>query len=64
MEKDFDRWNIEKKIMHSTTKQPSFNQGDIWLCRIGINVGFEVDGKDRLFLIPILILKKFGASTF
>jgi mRNA interferase MazF len=63
MDKNFDEWNTEKKNI-SNKETPLFNEGDIWACHVGLNVGFEQDGKGNLFLRPVLILKKFNRNVF
>jgi mRNA interferase MazF len=45
-------------------KKPLFKEGEIWWCRIGMNVGVEVYGKGRKFERPVLILKKFTSEFF
>ncbi len=65
MQKDFDKWNIKKKVIN--TKDISdifFREKEIWWCHLGLNVGFEQDGKNEEFRRPVLIFKKFNAETF
>ena len=47
MEKDFDRWNKLKKAINASeeSERVYFHEGDIWWVRLGVNVGFEIDGK-------------------
>lgn len=49
---------IQKQII------PDFNQRDIWWCSIGLNIGYEEDGKNNDFERPVLILKKFSKDVF
>ena len=60
MEKDFDKWNNQKKTMHNSGENKFYHPRDIWWCRLGLNVGFEQDGKDLDFERPVLVLKAFG----
>lgn len=61
--KDFDSWNILKKSLHESSRnKPQFNEGDIWWCSLGINIGNEQDGKNELFERPVLVLIKFNES--
>ncbi|HEV8666574.1 MAG TPA: type II toxin-antitoxin system PemK/MazF family toxin [Candidatus Paceibacterota bacterium] len=60
MEKDFDGWNIQKKKIHSRDKNIFFHEREVWWCSLGVNIGFEQDGKNNLFERPVLILKKFN----
>ncbi len=41
-----------------------FKEGELWWCRIGMNVGHEIYGKGDSFKRPILILKKLSAVSF
>lgn len=59
MEKDFDNWNdIKKKIDNKT--RPYFHEREIWFANVGLNIGFEQNGKGDNFLRPILVIKKFN----
>ncbi len=63
--KDFDGW-IEKKKEHyyRKTLPPMFKERDIWWVSVGVNVGFEEDGKNSNFVRPVLVLKKFNRELF
>jgi len=39
-----------------------FREGQIWLCLIGQNIGFEQNG-NKNFIRPVLILKKLSQNT-
>ena len=60
--KDFDKWNELKKKLHISEKAKDFyfREREIWWCSIGVNIGFEEDGKNKLFERPVLIIKKFN----
>ena len=60
MYKDFDRWNIHKKRINSNKNNTLYHQRDIWWCSLGINVGFEEDGKGHKALRPVLIVHGFS----
>lgn len=63
MDKDFDKWNQEKKKTH--TEAPRlYTVREIWWCRLGVNIGTEQDGSGRLFLRPVIILRAFGPDIF
>ena len=34
--------------------------GEIFWCRVGLNVGVEEDGKNSEFVRPVLVIKKFS----
>jgi mRNA interferase MazF len=62
--KDFNNWNLVKKEINNRSQCFSFFEKEIWMCSIGVNVGSEEDGKGRLSLRPIYILKKINHRTF
>jgi len=63
--KDFDGWIEKKKEYHyQNLLPPMFKERDIWWVSIGINVGYEEDGKHERFLRPVLVLKKFNRELF
>lgn len=65
MDKDFDSWNIFKKNLDlKKTRPPFFKERDIWWTSIGINIGFEENGKSKVFTRPVLILRKFSQDMF
>jgi len=44
--KDFDAWNVKKKLTDTKmSSAPFFKERDIWWMSIGLNVGYEEDGK-------------------
>jgi mRNA interferase MazF len=64
MQKDFDKWNLEKKSIHSNQEFPFYNEREIWWCSLGVNVGFEQDGTGQKFDRPVLVIKGFNKNTF
>lgn len=64
MGKQFDEWDMLKKSLHSNDKLVFFKERDIMWASIGINVGFEQDGKSELFSRPVLIVKKYNKALF
>lgn len=66
MQKDFDKWNeIKKKINSSEHITGPFpKEGWVWLCSIGVNVGFEQDGIGRVSARPVLVVKKFNNKMY
>lgn len=63
-EKDFDKWNKNKKDTHKNKNRPYFHEREVWWCAVGHNVGFEQDGVGEKFLRPVLVLKKFNSQVF
>ena len=64
MEKNFDEWNSVKKKTDLTENNPIFYEREIWHCKIGLNIGFEQNGKGADFSRPVLIVKKFNTKIF
>ena len=64
MEKDFDKWNAEKKAVDAKAVNTElfFYAREIWWCSVGLNIGVEADGKHNNFERPMLIVKKFNAD--
>lgn len=64
MTKDFDSWHSLKKKLDSRDRGRTFKEREVWWCSVGINVGFEIYGKNQFFNRPVLVLRKFSRSTF
>jgi len=66
MKKDFQKWYIRKEELHERgiNKKIYFHEREIWWCCLGLNIGFEQDGKNNQFERPVLILKKFNRDIF
>ena len=66
MEKDFDTWNHKKKELDARILDsiPLFKEGEIWWTHLGVNVGFEMDGKGKESTRPVLIIKKYNKFSF
>jgi len=60
--KDFDQWNKLKKNINDLEKPKDFyfHEREIWWCSLGVNIGYEQDGKHDEFERPVLILRKFN----
>ena len=63
-QKDFDSWNKKKKIIDQKNIPDGmfFNEREIWWGSLGVNIGYEQDGKNDNFERPLLIVKKFNRS--
>jgi mRNA interferase MazF len=59
-DKDFDAWNVKKKVVHTSEFRGFVRVREIWWCSLGVNVGDEEDGKNELFERPVLVLKRFN----
>lgn len=66
MEKDFDSWNIKKKIINKKEEREElfFREREIWWVNFGLNVGYELDGKSEDYSRPAIIFRKFSRDTF
>jgi mRNA interferase MazF len=60
MHKDFDAWNHHKKAINTGGVYVFFHPRELWFAHLGVNVGFEQDGRGNEFLRPILIVRKFN----
>lgn len=60
MQKDFDNWNSKKKELNTSNFHAFIHMREVWWCSLGLNIGFEEDGKNELFERPVLILRKFN----
>lgn len=62
MLKDFDKWNNKKKRINQkeTSLNHFVNEREIWWCSLGLNIGYEQDGKNEEFERPVLVIKKFN----
>ena len=65
-QKDFDIWNeLKKKIEISTDVIDGFHQeGEVWMCSLGRNIGYEQNGANDNFSRPVLVIKKFNNHMF
>lgn len=63
MNKDFDRWNGEKKALNRSLGSALFHEREIWWCALGVNIGYEQDGGNELFTRPVVILAKFNLDA-
>ena len=63
MQKDFDEWNIFKKILDEKEVSFYFKEREIRWCNLGLNIGKEINGKSKYFSRPVLILQKLNKYT-
>ncbi len=64
MNKNFDKWNKIKKETDNIKNIIKFQERHILFMKIGVNVGYEQDGKGEEFLRPVLVYKKFNKRIF
>lgn len=60
MTKEFDKWNKIKKFTDDKPDNFGVHERELWWMSFGVNVGVEIDGKNRYFDRPALILRKFN----
>ena len=63
-EKHFEEWMELKEELHFGESGPKINDGDIWWCALGENVGVEINGKSSRFSRPVLIMKRLSGLGF
>lgn len=58
----FTSWAKEKNILHNKMKHTVFSPRprEIVYAKMGVNIGFEADGK-KDFLRPVIVLAKIGS---
>jgi mRNA interferase MazF len=64
MEKSFDEWNEVKKKSEKENILVGFKDRDIFNIKMGMNLGFEQNGKGKDFVRPVIIYKKFTKDMF
>jgi mRNA interferase MazF len=62
--KNFDKWNEVKKNLNKKNKLIIPKEREIYWASIGINIGFEQDGKGDKFSRPVLVFKTFSKNMF
>lgn len=62
MKKDYENWHKKKKILNEREDVDNifFREKEVWWTALGVNIGFEQDGKGEEFRRPVLILKKYN----
>jgi len=63
MEKDFDKWNENKKQIHLVGESKLYHEREVWWCNLGVNIGFEQDGSGETGERPVLILRGFSKDV-
>ena len=64
MQKNFFEWHRRKESIDMVPDRLFFHEREVWWCSLGVNVGFEQDGKGEKFARPVLIFKKFNKEIF
>ncbi len=61
--KTFFLWHFLKNRLHKKDTV-NFSRREIWWCSVGLNIGYEINGKGTKFLRPVLVLKKTSNENF
>lgn len=61
---DLDWWGQVKQRTQAEKSAVLFKAGEIWWCRVGLNIGEEIFGKGMEFLRPVLVLRKLTGNSF
>jgi mRNA interferase MazF len=64
MSKNFISWIFNKIIIDKTKSTALINEGEVYWCSLGENIGYEQNGKGEDFRRPVLIFKKFNKDLF
>ena len=64
MEKNFDAWNNQKKKLNVKDSRVFYQEGEVWWCALGVNIGSEQDGTGKNFDRPVIIIRGFSESVF
>ena len=65
MSKKFNEWNEVKKTLHNKQNKIVIpKEREVYWSSIGVNVGFEQDGKGEVFSRPVLIVKRYSKNLF
>lgn len=63
MRKKFIDWVFYKIYIDQRISRFNFHEREIWWCHLGVNIGFEQDGKGEQYARPVLIFKKFSREV-
>lgn len=65
--KYYNKWNnnkIEIESLGTVSIKQFPNEGDVWISKIGVNIGVEQDGSIIDFTRPVLVIKKFNNHMY
>ena len=64
VEKDFRSWIKQKEIIHKANELRNIEEGQVWWCAFGENIGVEINGKGENFIRPAIVFKKISRYSF
>jgi mRNA-degrading endonuclease toxin of MazEF toxin-antitoxin module len=56
--------NVKIAVDQKTNNPPTVDEGQLWWCNQGQNIGSEVYGKGSNFTRPVVVYKKLSRFTF
>lgn len=56
----YEEWAQIQQRLNSRTAFPTIQEGQIWWCCLGKNIGYEINGKGSEFMRPVLIVRKLA----
>ena len=56
--------NFDHSENHNVNENKFYTVREIWWCSLGVNVGFEQDGKGENFGRPVIVFRKFNKEVF
>lgn len=63
--KNFLEWvHLKEKLDLGVQKVPHVNEAEVWWASLGENIGYEINGKSKLFTRPVLVFKKLSKSFY
>lgn len=60
---DYYNWNKQKIDIVRNKNRLFFHEREVWFTSLGLNIGFEQDGKGNNFLRPVLVIKRFSQEV-
>ena len=61
---NFNQWNEVKKETSKENLLVGYKTRDIFNVKVGQNIGFEQNGKDKDFVRPVIVYKKLTKDMF
>ena len=62
--KDYAGWHAMKLLLNATSETRYYREREVWWTAIGLNIGFEEDGKRGKYSRPVVVLCKFNPYFF
>jgi len=63
-EENYNQWNEIKKQAQNSELIWTIKVREIYWVKVGQNIGYEVYGKGKDFLRPVLVVRKFSRDSF